>query len=140
RAVLAGGGECEAPSPAADLEDVVAGPEAEVLADAPQLPHLRLLQRIALRPDRARVGHGLVEEEPVQVVAEVVVVADVAAGPVEALARRDVRPCALEPREQRVAPPALDGADHQLEEERQVVAAPLARDVPLAEPEPPPPH
>ena len=80
RAVFAGGDEREAAPAAADLEDVVARAEAKLVADPAELPQLCLLQGVALLlEDRAGVRHRLVEKEAEELVAEVVVVLDVAA-------------------------------------------------------------
>ena len=87
RAVVAGCHQREAAPAATDLEHVVAGSQAQLLADCAQLALLRLLERVALLPERAGVGHRVVEEEPVEVVAEVVVVLDVRPGLAQALPR-----------------------------------------------------
>ena len=69
----------EAPPAAADLEHVVVGAELELLADAAAASALGVRERLVVAlEDRARVGHRLVEEEREEVVAEVVVVGDVA--------------------------------------------------------------
>ena len=79
-AELAGRVQREAAPARADLEDVLAAGQARVLGDDPVLVALRVGERlVGRREDRARVGHRLVEEQPVEVVAEVVVGGDVAA-------------------------------------------------------------
>jgi hypothetical protein len=67
----------EAAPAAADVEQPLALFEGELRADELELRPLRLLQRLgAARPDRARVGHRLVEEQREEVVRDVVVVRD----------------------------------------------------------------
>src|SRR5439155_19383717 len=78
RAGLARRGERERSPAAADLEHVIVGTELELVADPPQLATLGVGERFGLVLEhRARVGHRLVEEEREELVAEVVVVADV---------------------------------------------------------------
>ena len=63
---------------AADVEDLQAGLEIELGRDQPQLVLLRLLQALVVVEEvGAGVLHALVEEQLVEVVAEVVVVRDV---------------------------------------------------------------
>ena len=62
----------------ADIEHLEARLEAELCRDEAQLVALRLLERVGVVDEiGAGVLHALVEEEPVEVVAEVVVVRDV---------------------------------------------------------------
>ena len=79
------------PTPArADLEQVVAGLQIQLPAQAIELCELRLFQgSVVPIEERARVHHGLVEEEPEEVVREVVVVRDVAATAGARVAPRD---------------------------------------------------
>ena len=114
---------------------MVAGAQAELLADRPQLPLLRLFERVALLPQRAGVGHRLVEEEPVEVVAEVVVVLDVRPGLAQALPRGDVGAVAVEPREPRAGAPGLEVANDERDQAGQVVGVPVPGGVGLAEAE-----
>ena len=105
RPVLAGRDAGEAPPAAADLEDAVVGAEPELLAHLPQLPELRLLERLVRTlEDGAGVRHRLVEEEGEEVVAEVVVVLDVAPGAEARVPAREPRACVGE------ASPAPGGA------------------------------
>jgi hypothetical protein len=62
---------------AADLEQALAGPELKPAEQRPDLALLRLLQRIAGREQRARIGHARIEPGTVKVVAEIVMVRDV---------------------------------------------------------------
>src|SRR5664280_2764351 len=90
-AKLAGWGHRE-PAPAcAALQDVLARCQAGPLRHDPVLVPLGIRQRLVGRgEDGARVRHGLVEEEPVEVVAEVVVRRDVAAALPARVATRPV--------------------------------------------------
>ena len=135
RPVLAGRHQREAAPAAADLEHVVAGAQAQLVADRAQLPLLCLLERVALLPERAGVGHRLVEEEPVEVVAEVVVVLDVRPGLAQALPRGEVGAVAVEPREPRAGAPGLEVAHDERDQAGQVVGVPVAGGVGLAEAE-----
>ena len=87
-AELAGGVQREAAPARADLEHVHARAGSPApLGDPPVLGPLGVGERLVRRlEDRARVGHRLVEEEPVEVVAQVVVGGDVPAR---------LRPCVL---------------------------------------------
>ena len=114
---------------------MVAGAQAELLADRAQLPLLCLLQRVALLPQRAGVGHRLVEEQPVQVVAEVVVVLDVRPGLAQPLPTRDVGAVAVEPGKARARAPGLEVAHDERDQAGEVVGVPVARGVGLAEAE-----
>ncbi len=107
--------------------------QAELLADRAQLPLLCLLQRVALLPQGAGVGHRLVEEEPVQVVAEVVVVLDVLPGLAQALPTRDVGAVAVEPRKAGGRAPGLEVANDELDQAGEVVGVPVPGGVGLAE-------
>jgi hypothetical protein len=93
RSALRGRVERETAPAAADLEHVVVRPDAELLAEPPVLRLLGIRQRLAgMLEVRARVGQRLVEEEPEELVAEVVVVMDVLAGPAQAVRPRQMRP------------------------------------------------
>ena len=78
--VARGGVDGEAPPAAADLDHVVARAESELAADAIELLDRRFAE-VAGRSgeDPRRVGHGLVEEEREECVAEVVMGAGVSA-------------------------------------------------------------
>jgi hypothetical protein len=80
-AALLGQGQGQAAPAAADLHHRLAGLGAELGVDVPLLGELGLLQR-HVRPREVGAGvlHVLVEEAPVEVVREVVVVGDVALG------------------------------------------------------------
>ncbi len=127
----------EAAPAAADLEHVRVGSEAELLADAPVLGLLRLLERHrGILEDGARVRPGRIEEERVEVVAEVVVVLDVAPGAGQVGAGRQARPPPLQLHQQRCGRPRADvlGGDREdLEQPHQVVGPPVAGDVRLAD-------
>ena len=140
RAVLAGSGERERAPAAADLEHVVVRAELELVADHPQLAPLRVGERLAVALEhRARVRHRVVEEEREEVVAEVVVAADVPPRGEEPGAAVEARPRMREAAQVRVAGGAALGVSRQqLEQRRQVVGAPLAGLVRLAEPQPRP--
>ena len=140
RAVLARRGERERAPAAADLEHVVVGAELELVADHAQLAPLRVGERLAVALEhRARVRHRVVEEEREEVVAEVVVVADVPSRGEEPGAAVEARPRVREAAQVRVACGAALGVPRQqLEQRRQVVGTPLAGLVRLAEPEPRP--
>ena len=87
-AVLAGRVDRQAAPARADLQQVVAGTEAQPPADALQLLQLRLLQARALaREVGAGIDHPLVEEGGEEVVAEVVVGGDVAPRPAPGCSR-----------------------------------------------------
>ena len=127
----------EAAPAAADLEHAIFGAELELLADAPVLAALGVRQRLVdAVEDGAGVGHRLVEHQLEQVVAEVVVVGDVAACAQEAVASVQPRP-----RLEQAAPAGvpLGGrcgvAEQELEQPDEVVAVPFARRVRLADPE-----
>ena len=96
---------------------MVVGAELEALAHPAQLAPLRVRERfVALLEDRARVGHGLVQEEREEVVAEVVVGLDVPARREKSRAAVEPRPCLREPTPPRVALGARPGvAQEQLE-------------------------
>jgi hypothetical protein len=61
---------------------MLAGTQIEAVEQAPHLSRLRLLERLGradrLGEDRARIGHARIEPRGVKIVAEVVVVGDVA--------------------------------------------------------------
>ncbi len=79
-AVLLGGEASEAAPAAPDLEHAVGRLESQVLADAAVLAPLGVGERVVRRlEDGAGVRHRLVEHQLEEVVAEVVVVGDVAA-------------------------------------------------------------
>jgi hypothetical protein len=77
-AVLLGGADREAAPAATDVEHPLARLDRQLAGDGVELHHLRLLERlrVALGEVRAAVGHRLVEEEPEELVGDVVVVAD----------------------------------------------------------------
>ena len=66
------------PAPAAaDVEEAFAGAQTQLAADQVELGELRVLQRVAgVAEVGARVDHARVEPEPVEVVADVVVMLD----------------------------------------------------------------
>ena len=67
----------EAAPAAADVQQAHARLQGELARDQIELRELSVLERLrALRVDRAAVGHRLVEEQPEELVADVVVVAD----------------------------------------------------------------
>ena len=127
----------EAAPAAADLEHVVVGAELQVRADPVELGALRLGERQLRRlEDRARVRHRLVEHQLEQLVAEVVVVGDVAPRAQQAVAAVQPRPGLEHPPQRAVAlRRRLGVAQQQLEQPDEIVAVPLARRVRLAEPE-----
>ena len=76
-AVLPGGVDGQRPPATPDVEQSLSLAQAELAADQVELRRLRLLQRPGGRgPVRAGVGHRGVEDEPVEVVGQVVVVGD----------------------------------------------------------------
>ncbi|MDH6189218.1 hypothetical protein M2168_002250 [Streptomyces sp. CZ24] len=75
-AVLAGGVQRHRAPAAADVEQAHAGGEAELAADQVELVALGALQGGVVLPVGARVDHGGAEDPLVEVVADVVVVAD----------------------------------------------------------------
>jgi hypothetical protein len=119
---------------------VVAGPELELPADQPQLAKLCVGERLVpMLEDGARVRQRLVEEEREELVAEVVVVADVPAGGERAGTAVEPRPQLGEAAQVRMTRRrSLGVPDQELEQPGQVVGAPLARLVGLAQPEPRP--
>ena len=132
---LARRGQRERAPAAADLEDVVVRAELESLAHPAQLAPLSVRERlVVVLEDRARVGHGLVQEEREEVVAEVVVGLDVPA-------RREQSRAAVEPRPRlrEATPPGMalgaraGVAQEQLEQRHEIVRVPLARLERLAE-------
>ncbi len=79
-AVVLGGVEDEPAPAAADVEEALAGREAQLAADVVELRDLRVVERLRFVLEvRARVHHALVEPHAVERVADVVVVRDVAA-------------------------------------------------------------
>ena len=78
-AELAGRVERKAAPPGTDLQDVLPAGQSGTLRDEPVLVALGIGQRLVRRrEDGTRVGHRLVQEEPVEVVAQIVVRGDVA--------------------------------------------------------------
>ncbi len=76
-AVVLGGPDGEAPPPAADVEQGLAGLEPQLAAHQIQLVRLGLLQlAVGVPVVRARVDHERVEEESVELVGLIVVVRD----------------------------------------------------------------
>ena len=142
RSPLAGRVQREPAPPAADLQHMGAGPQAELLADAAVLGLLRLPQRhLGVLEERARVGPRRVEEQLVEVVPQVVVVLDVAPGAREVGAGRQPRAMPQGPGEDPPRPAGAGqlGRDRQdLEQPHQVVRAPVAGGVRLAERQAPP--
>ena len=137
---LARGVKCE-PAPArADLEHVHPGPEPGALGHDPVLRPLGVAERLVGRcEDRARVGHRLVEEQAVEVVAEVVVALDVAARLADRVApaamREGPRRCWSGRRHQpRVKRKRVAVEGRELEQGGQVRARPQAVHVGLAGP------
>src|ERR1700674_3623766 len=63
---------------AADIENAQARLKVELGGDQPELVHLRLLEALAVVEEiRAGILHALIEKQPVEIVAEIVVVGDV---------------------------------------------------------------
>src|SRR5581483_2320387 len=127
----------EAAPPAPDLEHMVAGAELEQAAQTVVLRPLRVRERHRRTlEDGAGVRHRLVEHQREELVAEVVVVGDVAARAGEAAP-------AVEPRTQLEQAPharmALGGRvgvpEQELDEPDEVVRIPFVRGVRLAQPE-----
>jgi hypothetical protein len=86
-AVARGGVDREAAPAAAHVEHAHAAAQAELLADELELRLLGGLERVgAAREERAAVGHGGVEEEREELVRDVVVVANRAGVPRQAVA------------------------------------------------------
>jgi hypothetical protein len=135
-AVVARRVQCERSPAGPDLHEVVRRLELELAADHVELRLLRLAQRrLGCVEHRARVGHGLVEEEREQVVSQVVV-----GGRLDPRAGARVAP---RPRGQRVSQRRERSAqpvepDHLAprdpHERDEVVAVPGAGGVRLAEP------
>ncbi len=76
-AVVLGGVQDQRAPAAADIEQAHARLEIELAADQVELGPLRVGQRLVRAGEvRARVGHRLVEQQPVEVVGQVVVVRD----------------------------------------------------------------
>ena len=122
---------------AADLEQVVVGPQAELVADATELPELRIRESLVLAlEDGAGVRHRLVEHRREELVPEVVVVGDVAPRAAEAVPAVRSRPGLEDPPDARVPLGRGLGVDEEkLEERRQIVGRPLPGGVRLAQPE-----
>ena len=79
-AVALGGPEQQPAPTAADVEETLARRQPELPADMVELLRLRGVQRVVVAAEvRARVHHALVEPQPVERVADVVVVLDVLA-------------------------------------------------------------
>ena len=97
------------PAPAAaDVEEALARLEPQLAADVVELLRLRDVERVVLAAEvRARVHHALVEPQPVERVADVVVVRDV-----RAVGAPLVQPRAPRARKRRLA--VLHVADHAL--------------------------
>jgi hypothetical protein len=136
-AQLARGVQREPAPAAADLENVLAAAQAGPLRDDPVLVALGVGERLVGHLEhRARVGHRLVEEQPVELVAEVVVGLDVAPAPGTGVAARPVRQRLPEP--EREAPPSIRQREglaverRHLEQGRQIRAGPQAVHVRLA--------
>ena len=129
----------EAAPAAADLEDVVPRAQEGLLGQAAELVALRLREGLRLlREQRRGVGHGFVEEEGEEVVGEVVVVTDVpaAAAPgVGAKAMQPVVPQVQDLGEGRVEGKVKAVPEHELDELRQVLGAPVALHVGLPRPQ-----
>ena len=135
------GAHGQAAPAAADLEDVVRRLELELVDDEVELVELRLVERVLGRLEvGARVHPRLVEEEPVHVVAQVVVLRNVAPRPLHRVGSRVVRHRLRpgpDPVEQ--AQPLLRRVDgrhvlrQHVEEVGQVVGLELAGHVALAE-------
>ncbi len=136
RAELARRVQREAAPAAADLQHVRIAAETQLLADAPVLGLLGLLERhLGPLEHRARVGPRRVEEQRVEVVAEVVVVLDVAFGARQVRSPGQPRAAALERGERgsrEAVAGALGGDRERLHQGHQVVARPVAGGVRLA--------
>ena len=139
-AELAGSVEREAAPAGADLEHMLARREPGALRHDPVLVALGIGERLVGRfEDGARIRQRLVEEQPVEVVAEVVVRGDVATGAVDRVPPQAVSDGLHELR--RDPPPAARQAEAvavdrcELRERRQIGARPQAGHVRLARPE-----
>ena len=130
-AVVAGRVDRQAAPAGADFQQVLAGPEVELAADHVELGQRGLLERrLRRRVDGARVGHGRVEKQREEVVAEVVVGGDVPLRPTARVAIGEMQQFAQwRGHERRAALEAVHHrpvAHHQADEARQVTGAPVA--------------
>ena len=125
----------EAAPAAADLQDVVLGAKAKLVANVLQLGLLCFGEVVAaFRPARARIRQGLVEEEPEEFVAEVVGRLNVALAAGHGVDPQPVAPGVQQARDEtgvRVQPQPRAVAQHLLQQGREVVAGPLAGHVGL---------
>ncbi len=128
----------EAAPAAADLEDALAGLHVKLAEDAAVFGLLRVFQaaRCVAFEQGAGIGHAVVEPEPVEIVAEVVMGGDVALAGTARVAREGV--AQLEPdHAQRLAEEeALDGVEveqQEGEQRAQVLAVPQPFDIGLGE-------
>ena len=127
------------PAPAAaDLEHVVVRADGGAVDDGMDLVLLRCLQAVrGIEEQAARVAHGRVEEQPVEVVAQVVVGADVAPaagrGVVAAQVVEEVDRPAGQGRPQPAVVDRLLAQGEQAEQGHQVRAVPVAVRVRLTE-------
>ena len=136
-AVLGRGEAREAAPAAADLEHAILLDQPQPLADPPVLAPLGIRERlVGVLEDGARVGHRLVEHQLEEVVAEVVVVGDVAARAKEAVPPVQAWPRLEEPSPARVPVGRRRRIpEQQLEQRHEVVAVPFAGRVRLADAE-----
>ena len=136
-AVRRRGMEREAAPAAADLQHVVGLVELELRAEALEFRALRFGQRdLGRGENRARVRHRLVEHQLEELVAEVVVVGDVAARAEQSIASVRTRAQLEQPADARVtAGGRVRVAQQELEEADEIVRVPLLGGVRLAEPE-----
>ena len=128
-AVVGGRVQGETAPAGADLDHMLTLPQPELAADRVELGERGLLERgLPIGEDAAGIGHGRVEHELVQRVAEVVVRGDVARAALAAVAVEPVEDLVQRPAEPRPAAvhavhqPAV--GDEDAYEAREVVAAP----------------
>ncbi len=138
--VAAGRMNREAAPAGADLDHAIARLQIEPAADAVELGDRRLLERhVRALEHRARIHHRRVEEQREEVVADVVVRADVAPAAVTGVARGRVERLAHALGHARPAPVhAVDDVavvQEDAHERRRVVGPPVARHVRLAGPD-----
>ena len=130
--------QSEATPAAADFKDVVVRADAGAVQDRVDLVALGRLQAVpGIEEQAARVAHGRVEEQPVEVVAQVVVGADVAPAALRGVVAAQVAEKVDRPSGQgRPQPPVVDrllAQGEQAEQGHQVRAVPVAVRVGLTE-------
>jgi hypothetical protein len=138
-AVFPRGMQRESSPSGADFEHPVAALEIELAAHMVELPHRSFVKRhVRALEDRARIHHRRIEEQCEELVADVVVRADVAPAAAARVARGGVQHRAHRSRE--TGPRAIHAVDHVAIAEQdahqrgQVVAAPVAGNIGLAGP------